>query len=307
MAKQPKWELFALVVVVVAGLIAVALDAYYRTPTEAAAIATAWALVVIAYQSWQTRAAAAAAERGLIAADRSIAVTQALAAEAEKARLEQRAPMLRLLCSPAEWPPSSKERLTDLEAGRYQEGQIFRMPGDAGKPIVLRAAAKLRNEGGRTVHVTVQNALAQRTNFADAGKEIISVWEPIRPGGYSQMLAPNDELPLIVQELHPASDWVENAKARQRGEPGKVAILAEIIADDGFDNGVIDNLYLELGGFPLEPVAGETDSWQIPACLPYNVPLHFTAPAQLRRYYRSKRANQELPDVQVAIQSPKKG
>lgn len=306
MKDRPKLALFLLVVYVVAALVFVGWEVIYRTPIEAAAVATALALVVIAYQSWQTRAAAAAAERGLIAADRSIAVTQALAAEAEKARLEQRAPMLRLLCSPPEWPPSSNVRLTDLEAGRYQEGQIFRMPGDASKPIVLRAEAKLRNEGGRTVHVSIQNALVRRTNFKDAGKEIISVLEPIRPGGYSQMLSPNEELPLIVQEVHPASDWVDNAKARQRGEPGKVAIHVEIIADDGFDNGVADNLFLELGGYPLEPVEGETDSWKIPACLPYNVPLHFIAPPQLRRYYRSKRANEELPNVQVTIQSPKK-
>jgi hypothetical protein len=300
---HPKIALFLLIFYVVAGLVIVDLEIVYRTPIEAAAVATALALVVIAYQSWQTRAAAAAAERGLIAADRSIEFTQALAAEAEKARLELRAPKLKLLCSAPEWPPFAEGLWSGGPRGQYEEGKVFRMPGASDEPFVLRAEAKLRNEGDRTVRVHINNALVS-TPGTDGGYPATR-WAPIRPQGYERTLAPNAELRLMVEELRPVSYWVENGLARDKGVPGPHSINCEIIAQDDFDNGVADNLFLELGGFPLERVRGETDSWQIPACLPDNLPIHFIAKPQMRRYFRSKRANQELPDVQVTIQPPK--
>ncbi len=288
----------------VAAVVTVIADAIWRNPTEAAAIATAAALGVIAYQSWQTRLATESAELGLAMAERSLRVSQSVAVEAEKSRLDQRAPRIAIERKPVYWPPFGPSPLSaGMPPAQFDEGRIFRMPGQGSEILILRADGTVRNEGPWSVRVHFNNAVIrqQQPQHWDDDDEL--PWEPSRPEGYEKHLAPGESVDFRVEEPRTVGEWVENARARLQGKPAPMAIHAEIIVPDDFDNGVIDNFRIELGGCPLNPVHGETESWQIPACFPHNVPIYFTVFALSRQYYRSKRKAQKLPEISFDSQA----
>jgi hypothetical protein len=277
--------------------------------TQAAAVAAIATMGVIAYQSWQTRLATLAAQRGLDTAERSIKVSQASALEAEKARLEQRAPRLVVSIGRPEWPPSRQPLFAGGELGQHEEGRAFRMPAAAQEPVGLRAEGRIRNEGQRSVRVRLDNVHVKRMHAIQVGEpsptgnvsqKLETRWEPPTAAGYEQWLPADAEITFRVDETRPASQWVENDVARrEEGKPGPNAIIAQIVADDGMDNGVIDRWTIELGGFPLEPVPGEGMSWRIGSYLPDQRPVHAVVRPQERLFYRSKSANQPLPVIEL--------
>lgn len=273
--------------------------------TVIAAIATAILAGATYWLAKTTRDELQQAKQEIETAQRSLRVSQALAVEAEKARLDARGPRLNMRLEPVEWPPSGPSPLSGgLPPSQYQEGEKFRMPGAQNEPMILSGAGVLINEGQHSVRVLFNGLSVRLPSTPNARPGDPGSWEPVRPAGYEMTLPPGLAVSFRLEENRPVQQWVENGQARLRGEPGPNEFGAEIIAYDDFDNGVVDNFLIRIGGFPLEPVQGETDSWQIPATFAHSRPIHFTQLPRLRRYWRSKRANQELPTITLEPEPP---
>jgi len=272
-----------------------------RNESVTALVAAIGTALIIAWQSLETARAARAAEEGLRGTADSLRVSQVLAVEAERRRLDGAAPILTVRINPPEWPPRGGRLFVGSEPAKLEEGQVFRLPREGPNHVTLRADGYIRNEGPLTRAVSLRNLCVEHF---DQGTRSMVFGEP---GDYELDLLVEQNIRIRLQDERPAAEWVANAEAAARHETPPSAGVGTVIAKDDFDNGVIDTFELELGGYPLERVPGEDGAWRVPHCLPTNVPIHAVVRPRVRRYFRSKMRNQELPQVELPpISEPQK-
>lgn len=76
-------------------------------------------------------------------------------------------------------------------------------------------------------------------------------------------------------------------------------LSGEIVVDDSFDNGIVDSWRIELGGRPLEAVAGRMQLWRfenLRRAMPGQgtLPVYATVDPCQRTYWRSKQGEARL-------------
>jgi hypothetical protein len=249
-------------------------------------------LAVIAWQSWETRRAAQAAEQGS-------ASTRDALAEAEKGRLDQQATATWVMIQREPWPP----REPSLHGGfpnEFVDRPEFALPGAAGTLVLLQADGSIRNEGTRTVLATFSGSFRFRDPIvtrAVAAPEL--EWSALQSSGVTNRfpLAPGASVHFRIEDSLTVEQWAANGTAADLGEDGPNHIAAQIILDDGLDNGVSDIWTIELGGRPLQVVGGKTGVWtiaQVGMVPGQPIPTYGKVLPRHRRYWRSRTKKIEL-------------
>jgi hypothetical protein len=264
-----------------------------RNASVTALVAAVGTALIIAWQSLETARAARAAEEGLRGATDSLLVSQVLAVEAERRRLDAAGPMLTVRINVPEWPPRGARLFVGSEPEQLDEGRVFRLPREGPNHMTLRADGYVRNEGARTVTISLLNLCVE--HLAEGAMNLVFG----EPGNHEVDLQPDQPVRFRLQDERMAAEWVANAEAAARKSQPPNAAIGTVVAKDDFDNGVIDTWEIELGGYPLERMPDEAGSWRVPHCLPQNVPIHAVVRPRVRRYFRSKARNQELPQVEL--------
>lgn len=263
-----------------------------RDATWTAGTAAVATMLVIAYQSWQMR-------RSTEVAERSVLVSQAFAVEAEKARLDQRVADITLISvevRPAVWPPAWGPRPFNEPFRELPVDETFRLPGAKDQRLGVYAHVWVSTTAKHQVPIKLRNVCFP-----------LDVTIPQRwsePKNADDFVDEGRSIHVVAHGELSVAQWVENAVAVAQGDPLPNIIRAEIICDDGFDNGVIDTWTVYLIGSTLEQVEDETNSWRVPGVVlgvprpsghvPTEYPVVSSISPRVRTYWRSKSANVEL-------------
>ncbi len=296
---------FAILAAVAVAFIAVVAVAAVisRNESVTALVAAVGAALIVAWQSLETARAASAAEEGLRGAADSLRVSQALVIEAESRRLDAAGPRLLVRVNAPEWPPRMGRQHMGSEPAQLQQREVFRLPKDAPRHVTLRVDGFIRNEGDRTVRVNVHGMRVEDSSLeAPPGGEVR--WT--EPGNHELDIGPGQNERFRFDDERVASEWIANSEAAEKNEPQPTAAIGTVIATDDLDNGVIDTWEIELSGRPFDRVADEQGSWR----LYHNVmtgegPMVSRVRPRVRRYYRSKSRNQELPAIDLRVAAGK--
>jgi hypothetical protein len=180
----------------------------------ATVIVASGAAIAVAWQSFETRRAATAAERALAAADDSLRVSQVLAIEAERQRLDAEAPRLVVRINPPEWPPRVGRQFVGSEPAQLPQGEVFRLPKDGPRHLLLRADGFIRNEGGMTVRVSVRGMRIYDRPVMEGPS-----WEPkwTEPGDYDLDIAPESVEQFRLDDERLATEWIAKSEASLDG------------------------------------------------------------------------------------------
>jgi len=268
-----------------------------RRESVTALVAAVGTALIVAWQSLETARAASAAEEGLRGANDSLLVSQVLAIEAERQRLDVEAPRLVVRINPPEWPPRVGRQFVASEPAQLPQGEVFRMPRDGPRHVLLRADGFIRNEGGLTARVSVRGMRIYDRAVMEGPS-----WEPkwTEPGDYELDIGPDSVEQFRLDDERPASEWIANSEAAERGEPGSTTGVGVVVAHDSNDNGVVDTWEVELAGRPFERIPGEQGGWRLYRdLLTGRGPMVAQVRPRVRRYYRSKSRQQVLPELDM--------
>jgi len=150
-----------------------------------------------------------------------------------------------------EWPPLRPPAYQLESPAQLPPGEQFHLPRDSGSLVMLDAGGRIRNDSSMSVVLTTTNlCLEGPPRVEGSAGAIAPTWE--YPPRIRQVhLPPGQELSFRLREARPVSEWVENSKAADQGQPGPTVIASEVIYSDPFDNGIVDNWRVELTGRPL--------------------------------------------------------
>jgi hypothetical protein len=255
-----------------------------------------FAAMAVAWQSFETRRAASAAEKALRGAADSLRVSQVLAIEAERRRLDAVAPRLVVRVNAAEWPPRVGRQFVGSEPAQLPQGDIFRLPKDGPRHLLIRADGFVRNEGDTTVRVAV-HGMSVEENTAENGYPKMKWGEP----GYHEFDIPAGERArFMVEDERPASDWIANTEATESSQVAPMVAKGVIVANDLLDNGIIDTWEVVINGHPFERIPGEDAGWRLVRDLMTGRgPMVAAVLPRVRTYWRSKVQQQRLPEIDL--------
>lgn len=253
------------------------------------AVATAVSAMVVAAQTWFTRKAAEKTAAAAEATHRAAMGTEATLVEAVKARLDARAPRLRVFVEDPEHVP----REPSASGGEPQPlptSTTFRMPRDAEQLLLLRVSGWIINEGSDAAQVQLGNLTLVDEGTTEIRLRVLAA--------NTILLRAGDLARFQLEEARPLSQWIDNWKAGNSYPmvPPPSIILGEVICSDSYDDGVLDRWRIELTGRPVAPIPKEEGGWQLqlpPGMPPLDPPTAAVRP-QPRTYYRSKEADELL-------------
>jgi len=284
-------------IVVVGGAAAIS-----RNGSVTALVAAVGTALIVAWQALETARAASAAEKGLSGARDSLLVSQVLAVEAERRRLDADAPRLLVRVNEPEWPPRVYVHFVGAEPAQLPQGDKFRLPKDGRRLLTLRADGFIRNEGDRTIRVSL-HGMRVRDHAAMEGPK----WEPkwTEAGNRDVDIAPDSVELFRFEDVRQASEWIANTEAAERSEPPPSTGVGVVVANDGNDNGIIDTWEVELAGRPFVRIEGEDGGWHLHHDLITGKgPMVAQVRPRVRSYWRSKQRQQKLPEVDLPVTPP---
>jgi hypothetical protein len=240
-------------------------------------------------------------------ARRSADAATAAVTEAARARADEQAPrVLALLEAPA-WPPNvdhtrtgmpgpDELRLLDAmskHASSNAPNQEFYFDQDKDQFLWLLTRGLLINEGAGTARVRLDG----EAQFIDGispftGDRQIATPPAVGTPQHREYLLRPGEVALFEWgsglRLADWSDAYENPHRPDRS--GRCFLTVTIL--DFQENGVIDHIYIELSGWPIEPIPGKTAAWRL-ACNPKEALGTSIYPT--RRTYRTEPATPQTP------------
>lgn len=243
--------------------------------TASAAIISALVLGVAVYQLRLLRRQVGDAAAGVQAAHRSADAAVKATVDSSKARADASAPRLVVRVDPPAWPPLLDRIRYGMPGGNdlrllaplsLSQGVLtetatsFLFDRDRNAFLWFRLTGVLENEGAGSAFVRLDGEA--HFDGHTQGEQVL-----IRPG---QLLGFEWGTGLTL------GDWAD-----QYGNyrPGRNALI--ITALDFREHGVIDHVYVELGGRALEPEPGVTGGWRVTAPDHLNVVVYPS-----RRTYR---------------------
>lgn len=220
-------------------------DWSYLATILAAIINTAF-LGVLIFQVIQGR-------KALEEARRSTQIADAAVAEAWKARIDDQAP--RVIAT------INKPDVHGVVSGNsfsLNSSAEYIMPMMKDDKLLLIAFGELINEGVGTARVRLNGNgacfLDEEENDPFFVGEIVSSDE-------ERILRPGESVRFVWSDGHSLEDWVDAYNNSYPPNP-RGACFLEVVVSDYLEDGIIDNLYLEMSGRPLRPIDGDTGGWQ---------------------------------------------
>lgn len=243
--------------------------------TAGGALVSALVLAVAVYQLRLLRRQVGDAAKGVEAASRSAEAAVGATVEASKARADANAPRLVVHVSDPTWPPlldrtrSGMPFATDLrlldphslrQAQPVESGTVFTFDRDRPLFLWFKMSGVVENEGSGSARVRLDGeAEFDGHRF---GAEVI-----VRPG---------DRKTFQWGVGLSLEDWADQHEHYRRGRNSLT-----VTSMDYQEHGVIDHVYVEMGGRALEPQPDVTSGWRVASPESFGVTVYPT-----RRTYR---------------------
>lgn len=239
--------------------------------TIAAVVVAALGSAFVAWQAWETH-------RVTTLSARALRTSYALAIDGARSRLDQNAPRIDVYVAGISVHAADSADGPGAEIG---SGTQWEMPADAARLLRVQALVNIVNlMADRTVHLRIDGlrdpAMAPKTEL---------------------LLAPADRLSYLLTATSTVSEWISGWAARH-GEPAQPCVAEGSVtcADDG-DEGVIDTWPLRLSAWPIQPVPGADNSWQLAAAAAdgnwFQIDMR---PLRKRTYWISQRDQIAMPE-----------
>lgn len=243
--------------------------------TASAALISAAVLGVAVYQLGLLRRQVGEAARGVQAALRSADAALETVTESSKARADANAPRLLVEVSAPTWPPmldrsrsgmplANELRLLEprsLHQGEQAEsGRHITFDRDRPHFLWFLLEGVVENEGLGSARVRLDGEAQFEGHHV--GDQVV-----LRPG---------DRKAFKWGTGLSLGDW-----AAQYDQPQAGKIIMTIISVDHQEHGVIDHVYVEMGGRPIEPEPGVASGWRVSSTPSMAVTVYPT-----RRTYR---------------------
>jgi hypothetical protein len=108
------------------------------------------------------------------------------------------------------------------------------------------------------------------------------------------VLSPGGEAFFDFVDFRPVTDWAD-AWDRRHEAPESSKLHLEVVVHDTFDDGIVDNIHVEVQGYPLRPVPDQGSTWTLwsPGTDDMSPPGAAVYPT-VRRYWSSKLSNELL-------------
>ncbi|MEV0187528.1 hypothetical protein AB0I39_03185 [Kitasatospora purpeofusca] len=183
-------------------------------------------------------------------AERALSVSEHGAVDAQKARLMAAAPRISVSAGRVQWPPLRQADVPHSRGIPWERDYIFRTPREASTPVGLRYTFSVKNIGYDT-KINVNARLAPDDRHYN--RHHLS--PPIG-------IAAGETITFTMEEFRPLSAWIEQAEAREAGQPGTVELRPWVRVDDGQDEGTIGIVKLLVPCNGLVRVPDEEGSWR---------------------------------------------
>jgi hypothetical protein len=142
---------------------------------------------------------------------------------------------------------------------------------------MIRASGSIINDGTTHARVMLYSGVELVTPLPEAG-------------GGAYLVAPGETAPVVFQRERSVEQWI-TAHEQQEVAPPESQLDFQVSVFDTFDEGVADTIVVQIQAYPLVPVQGHGDTWQInnvvgavpPAVLPYGSVVY----PRERRYWSS--------------------
>lgn len=287
--------------------------------TVAAAVVSA-ALVFLALrqlgalrrQVQQGQGALEASQRSADAARQSADAAELTVRESMRARVDQEAPRVIVLMDAPEWPPfidhsrstmpyANEPRLLERlgqasVVGDEPVGDTFIFDEQASWFMWLRTRGVLINEGRGTARVRVDGEARFVKSASDLYRAgTVEVRIPPRVGAAANreyLLRPGEAAVFEWAYGHPLEDWADAYTNPTPPNPHGAGFVS-ITSADYFEHGVIDFVFAEFAGRPIEPVPGRQGHWRLVRDSEVNMGLT-VYPSH--RVYRTEGHNLPEPD-----------
>lgn len=141
------------------------------------------------------------------ATHRAAAGTEATLMEAVKARLDARAPWLRVLIEEPEPVPREPSSTWGAEPQPLPSNTTYRMPRDHERQLLLRTAGQIINDGPDIIQVQLHPPLT----LAEAPNADL---RPRVQYAHTVLLRPGASAPFRLEEARPLHEWINNWEAR---------------------------------------------------------------------------------------------
>jgi hypothetical protein len=218
-----------------------------------------------------------AAQESARSAESSANSTKDVALDSARSRADESAPRVIALIEEPSWPPllddqrgrmpgGNEERLfskNSLERVRQLlDGERFVFDRDRGRFVWFYIRGVLVNEGKASARVRLDGE-ARFTSGMNPFESSFHVDQPAKFGAGSTneyLLRPGQSAVFEWGTGYTAGEW---ADARDNALPQRGFLVVTVM--DFQKHGVIDHIYVEFSGRPLEPVPGELGNWQLAA------------------------------------------
>jgi hypothetical protein len=269
--------------------------------TALGSVATGLAFFGVVWQAWETRKTAGQSRKTVEIASASLEtsretlqINRDVVLEAVKARLDSRAPRLKLFVAPTN-DERARQRPSVLHTedigAPWPMDREFRRDEDNYQQLTLGAQFEIENEGVVTAEVTVSGSV----NWLRPPVSTVRLMN----GAATVSLAPGQRCEFRIDETQPLQQWAEAWQARSSGNVDAVKITAAVVCSDAFDDGVIDSWQLEMWCYPVEPRQGDRAAWLLRPCQVAVAPdppvVAASIGKQRREYFFSKEENRKIP------------
>lgn len=115
------------------------------------------------------------------------------------------------------------------------------------------------NEGKTTARVHMTNTARFETGELEAD-DMLAI--PIPTANQEYLLKPGHSVRFSWSESHTLEEWADAFNNPSPPNPHSACFM-EIIVSDAFAEGVVDHIYLEASGRPIEPIEGDKGHWKL--------------------------------------------
>jgi len=227
-------------------------------------------------------------------AKRAADAAQASVKETLRNRVDERSP--RII---AQVEPPSTQALQTAEGFEFKADAEYTLPEMNDAKLTHLAMVTVVNEGHVSGKVHLNGFAEWLGEDQDDMDFMIS--GPFTGTEEEVLLKPGASATFAWSDGHTLADWADAYNNPSPPNP-KGASFMEIIVSDAFEDGVIDNIFLEMSGRAIVPVEGKPGKWKI------NDKDDFKAIVYpIKRRYRSENTTIEPPWSEVYQASQSKG
>jgi hypothetical protein len=213
------------------------------------------------------------AEAGVAAASRSADAAREATLEASRARADSTAPVVVALVEAPQWPAFLDSIRTSMPGGgdlpllaveslrrarTVAEDERFVLPVDAQQLLWFRTSGTLTNEGATTARVRLDG---EARFVAGRSEEGLAVRVPLGLGsGVTKIsaLRPGQTACFEWAAGLTLGQWAEASTSTEGGRGFLVVTVT-----DSREHGVIDHIFVLMGGRPLQPVPQRDGQWRL--------------------------------------------